>query len=160
MVNDAISEIAWEWYSFEQLSNRHLHEILRLRQEVFIVEQNCVYLDADELDTVSHHLMGRISGEIVVYARLCPPGSRFTEPSMGRLLTVKPYRQAGLAHRAVERCLLKAKEIFDESSFRISAQSYLRDFYSGFGFVESGEPYDEDGIEHIDMVLKLKAKKR
>lgn len=154
-VSDGVPYVEWNWYSFSQLSARHLYEILRVRQEVFVVEQNCVYLDADEIDCKSYHLIGRVHQEIAVYARLCPPGSRFADVSIGRLLTVSRYRGHGLANQAVDLCLFKAKEFFKATRIRLSAQLYLVEFYSGFGFVEVGDSYDEDGIEHIDMLLRM-----
>ena len=153
-------EIEWIWQEFEQITGPQMHEILRLRQDIFIVEQKCLYTDADTLDASSLHLSGRdATGKVVVYARLCFPGSRYAEPSIGRLLTMKGRRGAGLARYAVNLCIEKAVAEWQSRSVRISAQLYLRDFYTGIGFTEISEIYDEDGINHIDMIIDLKGLK-
>lgn len=149
-------EIQWIWQKIEHISGRHMYEILRVRQDIFIVEQQCLYADADDLDFSSLHLSGRdADGRIAVYARLCPPGSRYDEPSIGRLLTVKKKRGSGLARHAIELCIKKAVAEWQSTQLRISAQIYLRNFYSDFGFKKISEVYDEDGIKHIDMMLDL-----
>ena len=148
------TKVQWTWHDFDHLTGSEMHEILRVRQQVFIVEQNCVYVDADDLDRSSLHLIGRdSSGEIAAYARLALPGTRYAEPSIGRVLTAKKYRNQGLARRAVELCLDKIRIAWGIQSIRVAAQFYLKDFYRGFGFFEIGEKYEEDGIEHIDMML-------
>ena len=156
-MKDIQKNIHWSWQEFQHISGQQMHEILRLRQDIFIVEQQCIYTDADELDAASLHLSGRdASGEIVAYARLCSPGSRYVEPSIGRLLTIKRQRGSGLACHAIGLCLEKAANIWQSRFVRISAQFYLRDFYISLGFAEIGEAYDEDGIKHIDMIINLR----
>jgi ElaA protein len=157
LLNNIQAQTQWIWQEFEQISGPQMHEILMLRQDVFIVEQQCLYADADGLDSSSLHLSGRdVTGEIVAYARLCLPGSRYAEPSIGRLLTIKGRRGSGLARHAVELCIEKAATAWQSNWVRISAQLYLRDFYVGLGFTEISEIYDEDGIKHVDMMLDLK----
>lgn len=152
MINS--SEVQWRWLEFEKMTGRQMHEILAVRQRIFVVEQHCVYLDADSLDPQSLHLTGRdSSGRLVAYARLNKPNSRFAEASIGRVLTVPEVRGRGLAHKAVQFCLDKCLESFPGISVKISAQLYLVDFYKGFGFKEISKPYDEDGIEHVEMKL-------
>lgn len=148
----------WIWQEFEHISGPQMHEILRLRQDIFIVEQNCIYTDADGLDTSSMHLTGRDeAGKVVAYARLCSPDSRYKEPSIGRLLTIKRRRGSGLARHAIGLCIEKAATVWHSKSVRISAQLYLRNFYIDLGFTEISEVYDEDGIKHIDMMFNLEA---
>lgn len=139
--------------AFNNLSATELYAILRLRSEVFVVEQNCVYLDTDNKDLKCHHLMlFNIDEELVAYARLVPPGISFTEMSIGRVVTSPKVRGTGAGRRlmniAIENCVL----IFGEGSIKIGAQAYLRSFYGSLGFNEVGEVYDEDGIPHIDMI--------
>ncbi len=130
-----------------------MHEILALRQQVFVVEQNCVYLDADDLDSKSWHLVGRAAGgQIGAYTRLTFPATRFNEPSIGRVLTAVEMRKKGLAREAVNLAIAKCEQEFPGQAVKISAQLYLKKFYNGCGFKVISEPYDEDGIEHIDML--------
>ena len=146
----------WKWQSFNELSGKEMHDILAVRQRVFVVEQSCVYQDADEFDSRSWHLTGRKgTGDIEIYARLLCPGSRFVEPSFGRLLTRKSMRNTGFARTAVGMVIAKSQKEYPGQNIKISAQVYLADFYSGFGFKVIGELYDEDGIDHIDMILQL-----
>lgn len=149
-----IMELSWVCKNFEEISGEEMHEILSIRQNVFIVEQKCVYQDADELDRCSWHLLGRsVDGTIVAYGRVNFPGSRYREPSFGRILTSKDVRGLGVGREVVRRCIELCKRQYPELDIRISAQTYLVDFYSDFGFEEVGEPYDDEGVEHIDMVM-------
>ncbi len=151
-----MSKISWKWQKFDEISGPELHQIMAVRQQVFILEQQCVYLDADEYDQHSFHLTGRTAnGNIVAYTRVSFPRSRFTEPSIGRVLTVQGYRKRGFAQQAVKMAIRKCQDEFSATTIRISAQVYLEDFYADIGFSVRGIPYDEDGISHIDMVLEL-----
>jgi ElaA protein len=155
-VKGAQSEIHWIWQEFNEISGPQMHEILELRQNIFIVEQQCLYADVDGLDAMSLHLSGYdTAGRIIAYARLCSPGSRYEEPSIGRLLTIRKRRGSGLAREAIGLCLEKAKSTWHSTNVRISAQLYLRKFYADLGFTEIGNVYDEDGIKHIDMIIDL-----
>lgn len=146
----------WKWQLFEEISGLEMHDILALRQQIFILEQNCVYLDADNLDQRAWHLTGRREqGTIDVYGRLLFPASRFAEPSIGRLLTRKSVRKRGLARKALEIIIAKCKKEYPGQSIRISAQAYLTGFYTDLGFGTVGELYDEDGIDHIEMILEM-----
>ncbi len=145
----------WEWEKFEEISGEKMHEILSVRQEVFVVEQNCPYQDADELDKKSFHLIGRDKNDnIVAYTRLVFPGFRFKQPSPGRVLIRKENRKSGLGEALLSETISKCNSEYPGMGIRISAQTYLLNFYKEFGFEVIGEPYDEDGIEHVDM-LKL-----
>lgn len=133
-----------------------MHGILSLRQQIFVLEQNCVYLDADELDCKSWHLTGRTDNDqICVYARLTFPGSRFREPSIGRVLTRETVRRKGFGKMAVEKAIAKCRQEYPHHNIRISAQVYLIKFYSELGFKVIDEPYDEDGIAHVDMTFEM-----
>lgn len=142
-------------HHFEALDPRELYTILRLRQEVFVVEQECAYLDADEHDLEGWHVLGREpDGRVVAYARVLPPGTTYPDHvSIGRVLTVPDRRGSGVARALMESTLGVVAEQFPRRPVKISAQSYLIDFYASFGFRRVGEPYLEDGIEHVAMVL-------
>ena len=147
-------EINFSWQRFTDISGEEMHEMLSLRQSVFVVEQKCAYLDADELDTQSWHLLGRrVDGRLVAYGRLNFPNTRYPEPSFGRVLTTKETRGIGAGRRIVEACIRKSIQEYPGLNIRISAQAHLTKFYQGFGFIRVGDPYDDEGIEHIDMVL-------
>lgn len=131
-----------------------MHEILSLRQSVFIVEQACIYLDADELDKQSWHLLGRgENGKLLAYARLNYPNTRYSDSSFGRVLTTRDIRGTGAGRTIIKACILKSVEEYPSSNIRISAQAYLIKFYEKFGFRPVGSSYDDAGIEHIEMIL-------
>jgi ElaA protein len=138
--------------SFNELSPTELYKILRLRNEVFVVEQNCPYQDADNKDLKCHHLMLLKNDELMAYARLVPPGLSFPQMSIGRVVTSPKARGTGagriLMNMAIEQCY----KFFGAGSIQIGAQAYLVSFYGSLGFKEVGEIYDEDGIPHIDMI--------
>lgn len=151
-----MDKISWKWLKFDEISGPEMHEIMAVRQQVFVLEQQCIYLDADKYDQDSFHLTGRaVNGNLVVYTRLNFPRSRFPEPSIGRILTVQGFRKRGFAQQAVNMAIRKCQEEFSATTLRISAQMYLKDFYADIGFNVKGKPYDEDGITHIDMVLEF-----
>jgi len=150
----------WKWKRFEELSAAEIYEILRVRQEVFVVEQNCVYQDIDSLDQVSWHLFaqtnnGGDSVQILAYLRVVFPGHKYIEPSIGRVLTAKEARGQGSGRLLMEKAMELLKAEFPKQEVRISAQKYLEAFYSDFGFMPVSEPYDEDGIPHIEMVTAM-----
>lgn len=146
----------WQWSSFEALSCGELYAILKLRQAVFIVEQNCPYLDADGLDQVSWHLMGwredAAGKALVAYSRLVFPGNRFPEPSIGRVITALSVRGTGVGKALTRKAVARAASEYPHMAIRISAQQYLEKFYARFGFETVSEPYDEDGIPHVEML--------
>lgn len=145
--------ITWQWKKFEDISGSEMHELLSTRQQVFIIEQKCFYLDADEYDEKSWHLIGRCSdSKIVAYARLNYPDTKYKEVSFGRVLTTKEGRGIGAGRKLIELCIKKSKEEFFDSNIKISAQSYLIKFYSDFGFKITSDPYQDAGVEHVDMV--------
>ena len=151
--------IGWRWCIFKELGRDELYEILRVRQEVFTVEQNCAYQDADGLDQSALHLMGwreRADGrQLVAYLRVLPPGSRFSEPSIGRLLTIHSMRGAGVGRTAMLEAIRKITDLYPGKRIRISAQKYLENFYQDLGFIADSADYEEDGIPHRQMVKPL-----
>jgi ElaA protein len=143
----------WYWKSFTEIATEEMHELLSLRQQIFVVEQQCAYLDADSLDPCAWHLLGRaVSGQLVAYARLTFPGTRYTEPSFGRVLVVPSERQQGLGRALVSKCIERSKLEYPGQDIRISAQTSRSDLYQKQGFEVIGQPYDDVGIEHCDMV--------
>lgn len=147
--------ISWRWKQFDEISSPQLYEVLAVRQQVFVVEQQCPYQDADGLDKDAWHLLGYgAQGVLIAYARLTFPGKQFEEPSFGRVLTSQHVRKLGIGRQIVQHCIQKCHIEYPSLDIRISAQTHLREFYVSFGFQPVGAPYDEDGIEHIEMVLQ------
>lgn len=144
----------WEIKTFEQLSNTEMYEILRVRQEVFVVEQNCPYQDVDGLDNVSWHLFNKeqSKGDIIAYLRITFAGHKYPETSIGRVLTSSQARGKGLGKVMIEQAMDFLNKELPGQSVRISAQLYLQKFYEDFGFKVVSEPYDEDDIPHIEML--------
>lgn len=137
---------------FVSLTPYELYAIIRLRNEVFVVEQACVFQDADNKDQYCHHLLVWNDTQLVAYARLLPEGLAYEEMSIGRIVNSPLYRGTGAGKLLVSRALEACTELFGGGRIRIGAQLYLTRFYASFGFEESGEVYLEDGIKHIEMV--------
>lgn len=145
--------IAWRLARFDELSPRELHDIYRARVEVFVVEQKCPFQDVDGADPACWHLTGRSGdGEIVAYCRLVPPGTKFAEPSIGRVVTLGAARGTGRGRELMRQAIGHAEKLWPGRALRIGAQRYLERFYGGFGFQTVSEPYDEDGIMHVEML--------
>jgi ElaA protein len=145
-------DILWQWLSFEQLTPRALHDIMRLRQEIFVVEQACAYLDIDGSDPMCLHLLAHRGDALVAYLRLVPPQAHASGcPSLGRICTAASVRTSGLGRELVTRGLSVVGERYPQMPCQIGAQSRLRRFYESFGFVVNGDEYDEDGILHWPM---------
>lgn len=137
--------------AFARLLPSELYAILRLRNEVFVVEQHCIFQDADNKDQLAHHLMIWCDDLLVAYARLLPAGAAYAEMSIGRIVSSPAYRGTGVGKLLVSRAIETCIGLFGKSPIRIGAQLYLRSFYGAFGFEEKGPIYLEDGIEHIEM---------
>jgi ElaA protein len=144
--------IDWHLTPFDELGPRELHDLLQLRAAVFIVEQKCVFQDVDGADPECWHLLGRRAGELVAYCRLVPPGVKFAEPSIGRVVSSAAARRTGSGRELMREALARADKLWPGKPIRIGAQRYLERFYGDYGFVQASEPYDEDGIMHIEMV--------
>lgn len=149
-----MSEITFEHTvkHFRELTLTELYSILRLRNEIFIVQQNCVYQDLDNKDLYCHHLMLTSNKKLIAYARLVPPGISYDEMSIGRVVTSNDVRGKGVGKKLMALAIEYCRKIFGEGPIRIGAQYYLKNFYNDFGFNETGEVYDEDGIDHILMI--------
>jgi ElaA protein len=147
-----IMQIEWKLKHFSELSPDELYNILQLRNEVFVVEQNCVFQDADDKDRQCHHLMGNAGNRLVAYTRLVPPGLIYNEASIGRVVTSPSVRSKGAGRELMEQSIQRLYILFGHQTIKIGAQLYLKKFYESFGFVQTGNEYLEDGIRHIHML--------
>lgn len=143
--------LQWEIKAFEALTVFELYDILKLRSEIFVVEQNCVYLDLDGKDKVALHLMGVYDGKIVAHSRLFQPGISFDSASIGRVTVDANYRDRKWGHDLMRESIAGIAKHFGESQITIGAQLYLKKFYESHGFVQTSEMYLEDDIPHIEM---------
>jgi len=149
--------IRWRFARFEELTPRELHDAFQLRSAVFVVEQTCPFLDIDGVDPVCSHLLGyEGEGRLVAYARLVPPGIKYPEPSIGRVVSAKYARRTGAGRALMKEAVAQAQKLWPGHRIRIGAQMYLKAFYESYGFAQSSEPYDEDGILHIEMTREAK----
>ena len=144
--------ITWQWLPFDALSREQLYEVLRLRSEVFVVEQNCVFQDMDGLDDQAMHLLGVRASELIAYVRCFPAGVTFDEASIGRVVTRQSARGGGLGHVLMAEAIRSLQQQWGAQPIRIGAQAHLKSFYERHGFADVGKPYVEDGIAHIEMV--------
>ena len=142
-----------EWYhkKFDELNADTLYQILKLRADVFVVEQNCVYPDLDGKDAGAIHLYAVHENQIVAYARLLAPGEAYPQAAIGRVVTHANYRRLGMGKTLMEKAIALTCDIYKTTHIYISAQLYLLHFYQNLGFIAVGESYLEDGIPHIQM---------
>ncbi len=146
----------WILKNFDSLTREELYEILRLRSEIFVVEQNCAYQDIDDKDFNALHLYSRDAktGQIIAYSRLFQPGDYYIQASLGRVAVKEKYRREGLGQLLIKKCIEEIEKNFHTKPIKIGAQSYLKEFYEMHGFKQIGEEYLEDGIPHIHMLRK------
>lgn len=142
----------WRLMAFDDLRVAELYEVLRLRSEVFVVEQRCIYQDIDGFDRQAMHLLGVQHGELQAYARCFEGGVKFPEASFGRVLTRQSARGKGLGHVLIEQAISAISQVWGPQTIRIGAQMQLADFYAKHGFVDTGTHYLEDGIPHLEML--------
>jgi ElaA protein len=144
----------WQCLRYAELTRDDVYDLLRLRSEVFVVEQACPYLDPDgkDRDPHAHHLLGRAAdGSLIAYARLLPPGLSYAEASVGRVVTSPSTRGQGLGHALVIEALKQIDRLWPHADVQIGAQAHLAAYYAKHGFVICSEVYDEDGIPHVHM---------
>jgi ElaA protein len=151
MMNSRFSRIYHK--PFHALSPDELYAIIRLRNEVFVVEQQCVFQDADNKDPEAHHLMVFDNETLAAYARLLPPGLAYPQMSIGRVVSAPAYRRTGAGKLLMQAAISSCHELFGAGPIRIGAQLYLLSFYQSFGFLQTSDVYLEDGIEHVEMML-------
>jgi ElaA protein len=144
--------INWICKKFHDLTVDELYSLLRLRSEVFVVEQNCVFLDMDNKDQKCDHLLGWIGDDLAASVRIVPAGISYPEPSIGRVVTSPEYRGTGSGRKLMEEAIRLTIQKHGNQPIRIGAQLYLEKFYASLGFIADGGIYLEDGIEHIEMV--------
>lgn len=146
-------QISWKFKPFNALTLDELYAMMALRQEVFVIEQNCPYLDADGKDQFSHHLLGYdAAGDLIAHLRLVAPEVSYEEMSFGRIVTATKHRGKGIGKLLMHEGIRQAELLYGAQANRISAQSYLIPFYEGFGFQTVGAEYLEDNIPHIEML--------
>ena len=153
-----MSIIQWEVKPFRQLSVDTFFEVLKLRVDVFVVEQHCAYRELDEYDRDpgTKHLSGYGESEqLIAYARLLPPGLRYPEVNLGRFVVKADSRKQGIGHQLLKTALQEISGCWPKAPIRISAQDYLQAFYAQYGFVRVSDVYLEDGIPHVEMVKEV-----
>jgi len=147
-------EIAWHWKAFDQLNVPELYALMKLRVDVFVVEQHCPYPELDDRDQGAMHLLGWAGDRLVGYLRVLPPElSGHGLPALGRIVTAADCRSLGLGRALVRLGVDYAQQAYPAMALRIAAQAHLQPFYAEFGFEPVGESYLEDDIPHIDMLL-------
>lgn len=142
-------------FKYQDLGPDRLYEILKLRSEVFVVEQKCAYQDLDNKDEKALHLVGEKNNKIIAYTRIFKKGAFFKNSSIGRVLVKKKYRNKDYGRKIMTSSIEKLKKDPKEEIIEISAQKYLLKFYSELGFEKAGEEYLEDNIPHVKMILKI-----
>lgn len=148
------NELTWHWYNFDEMPSSTLYQYLKLRQDVFIIGQKSIYSDLDDMDQTSQHLLGfDPTGKLATCLRLLPPDQEHAEPHIGRVIVAPEFRGHQLAHALIKEGIKHTRELYPDAPIRIGAQSYLKDFYANHGFKPLGAPYDDCGVEHIDMIL-------
>ena len=150
--NKAIPMITWRCAPFDQLTPREIHDMLQARSAAFVVEQTCVFLDIDGIDPQCCHVVGYCGGELVATARIVPPGTKFAEPSIGRVVTTSAVRGTGLGRELMREAIARVEKLWPRQAIRIAAQAQLQKFYGSLGFAAASPVYVEDGIDHVDMV--------
>ncbi len=147
----------WQVSTFDELSNRELYALLKLRQDVFLLEQECLYNDFDGLDADSLHMLCWRGEELAAYQRCLPPGLSYPQSAIGRIVVAPSARGTSLGRELVQRGIDFNLERWPGQDISINAQSYLERFYSGLGFEAVGDEYLEDGIPHIRMLYRAQA---
>ncbi|MCA6361819.1 MAG: GNAT family N-acetyltransferase [Bacteroidetes bacterium] len=150
------TQYVWQCKTFSTLPVAELYKLLQLRAAVFVVEQNCPYLDPDDKDIFALHVLCSKGNELLACARILPGGVSYDEVSIGRVATATSARKTGLGKQLMQFTLQQIVHTFGNVPVRISAQCYLEKFYNEFGFVRAGEDYLEDDIPHVEMLLTPK----
>lgn len=149
--------VTWQAKAYTDLSLDELYDLLRLRAQVFVIEQHCVYLDPDgkDRDAGAVHLLGRDGhGRLAAYLRILPAGLSYPQVSFGRVLTAPTHRGQGLGGPMLEAALIEIERRWPGADIQIGAQAHLQAYYGRYGFSPASEPYDEDGIAHIDLLRR------
>jgi len=145
--------LRWTFRTFQELTVEELFEVLQLRVDVFVVEQQCAYRELDEYD---RHACGYDeAGILIAYARLLPPGLRYSEVNLGRFVVTAEWRKQGIGHQLLQAALQEISRCWPQTPIRISAQDYLQAFYAHYGFIRVSDAYLEDGIPHVEMLKEF-----
>jgi len=147
-----MQQVQWHCKHFSELNNAELYDNLQLRSQVFVVEQQCIFLDIDGKDKYAHHLLGYINNQLVASSRLMPPNSAYTQMSIGRVVSDIQFRRLGIGMQLMENSIENCFALFGKGEIKIGAQLYLKKFYESVGFTQTSEVYLEDGIDHIEMI--------
>ena len=142
----------WQQKKFKELTTTEIYSILRLRAAVFVVEQDCVYQDVDNEDQKAIHVFAKEDKEVIAYTRVFKAGDYFQEASIGRVVVLPTKRGAGLARDMMRQAIVYVEQNFPDKTIRISAQTYLKEFYASLGFKQVGVEYLEDSLPHIGML--------
>lgn len=147
-----MTNLTWHCLPFDKLSTKEFHDIVQLRINVFVVEQNCPYPELDNKDLEVYHVFGKQNDEVVAVARLLPPNISYNEWSIGRVATSESYRKLKIGHLLMDYCHEQIEQLAGKVPVRISAQLYLEKFYQSHGYLQVSDMYLEDDIEHIEML--------
>lgn len=145
-------KLIWHYKEFDELTAQELYEIFHLRVEVFMLEQNCLYNEVDGKDPKCSHLWCTLDGKIAAYCRVVPPCISYEIPSIGRVVSDPQFRHLKLGHQLMRHAIEIIQNHFRTSRIKISAQSYLKNFYEKYGFCQISEEYLEDGLPHMEML--------
>ena len=144
----------WILKKFHDLTIDEFHDILQLRINIFVVEQNCPYPELDDKDKIAFHLFGiNKENKIIAYTRIFKPGDYYKEAAFGRVVVHQDYRNQEIGFQLVEQSIIETHKLFGNTDIKIGAQTYLNNFYQSFGFHQVGDDYIEDGIPHIHMLI-------
>ncbi|MEC4116588.1 MULTISPECIES: GNAT family N-acetyltransferase [Myroides] len=152
-----MNSVHWHTKLFEELTNEELYDIIRLRTDIFVVEQNCAYPELDGKDKQCLHVYATKLNQVIACARIVPPGLSYPEISIGRVAVHADYRKDGYGKVLMQHAIDKIEEEFGAQDIQIGAQCYLKKFYGSFGFEAVSEDYLEDNIPHVDMIRKATA---
>ncbi|MFB4168071.1 GNAT family N-acetyltransferase [Virgibacillus sp. JSM 102003] len=146
----------WSIKTFDELTNDELYGLLKLRVDIFVVEQDCPYPELDNYDQLALHYFLKINGEFAANVRILPSNSKYEEVSIGRVSVAVKFRRQGYAQQIMQKAIEYIVNEWKEKRIKVQGQEYLKDFYSGLGFEQVSESYLEDGIPHIDMIWEAK----
>lgn len=143
-----------ETKSYKDLSTDQLYELMKLRVDIFVVEQECAYEELDSFDQVATHILGYSQNKLIAYARVLPPDTVYSQSSIGRVAVKKEARNTGFGRILFKAALEEAQRLYPNQEIKIQAQIYLEEFYASFGFKTISEPYPDWGIWHVDMIIE------
>ncbi|MDY7394670.1 GNAT family N-acetyltransferase [Aureibaculum sp. 2210JD6-5] len=143
----------WFLKTFNELSLEEFHSILKLRIDIFVVEQNCPYPELDNKDQIAYHCFCKENNDVIAYTRIFKPGDYYNEAAFGRVVVHQNFRKQHLGRELISKTITETYKLFGKTPIKIGGQVYLKKFYESFGFQQVGEEYLEDGIPHVYMVL-------